>query len=129
MGALDGEKVMSKLIRNALAGTLPLVILALPAQAGTLRTPPVRDGAHLPVVRTEPVQGVYNQSWYNYVADINEADKELTSDLKRATDREDRADAWEEYEVELADADKDYVKEMRKRGYKVGRVTVLAYND
>lgn len=119
---------MSKLIRNALAGMLPLVILALPAQAGTPRTPPVRDGAHASVIRTEPVQGVYNQSWYNYVADINEADKELTSDLKRATDREDRADAWEEYEVELADADKDYVKEMRQRGYKVGRVTVLAYN-
>lgn len=120
---------MSKLIRNVLAGTLPLVILALPAQAGTLRTPPVRDEAHASVIRSEPVQGVYNQSWYNYVADINEADKELTSDLKRATDREDRADAWEEYEVELADADKDYVKEMRQRGYKVARVTVLAYND
>jgi len=120
---------MSKLIRNALAGTLPLVILALPAQAGTPRTLPARDGAHAPPIRTEPVQGVYNQSWYNYVADINEADKELTSDLKRATDREDRADAWEEYEVELADADKDYVKEMRQRGYKVGRVTVLAFSD
>lgn len=120
---------MSKLFRTALAGTLPLVILGMPAQAVTPRTPPVRNGAHAPVIRTEPVQGVYNRSWYNYVADINEADKELTSDLKRATDREDRADAWEEYEVELADADKDYVKEMRQRGYKVGRVTVLAYND
>lgn len=120
---------MSKLIRTALAGALPLVFLALPAQAGTPRTLPARDGEQAPVIRTEPVQGVFNQSWYNYVADINEADKELTSDLKRATDREDRADAWEEYEVELADADKDYVKEMRQRGYKVGRVTVVAYND
>lgn len=115
---------MSKLIRNALAGTLPMAILALPVQAM-----PAREGHHAPVIRAEPVQGVYNQSWYNYVADINEAEKELTSDLKRATDREDKADAWEEYEVELADADKDYVKEMRQRGYKVGRVTVLAYSD
>lgn len=115
---------MSKLIRNILAGTLPMAILALPVQAM-----PAREGHRAPVVRTQPVQGVYNRSWYNYVADINEAEKELTSDLKRATDREDRADAWEEYEVELADADKDYVKEMRQRGYKVGRVTMLASND
>ncbi len=78
---------MSKLIRNALAGTLPLVILALPAQAGTPRTLPAPDGAHAPPIPTEPVPGVYNQSWYNYVADINEADKELTSDLKRPTAR------------------------------------------
>jgi len=115
---------MTKLIRTVLASTLPLAVLAFPVHAT-----PALQGETAPVVRAEPVQGVLNQSWYNYVADINEAEKELTSDLKRATDREDRADAWEEYEVELADADKDYVKEMRKRGYKVARVTMLAYNN
>lgn len=115
---------MNKPIRFAVAGAIPLAMMAMTAAA----TPP-RDSGQAPVIRTEPVQGVYNQSWYNYVADINEAEKELTSDLKRATDREDRADALEEYDVELADADKDYVKEMRKRGYKVARVSVLAYRD
>jgi hypothetical protein len=120
---------MSKLIRTALAGALPVVMLALPAAAMAGHVRPAGDGHAAPVVRSEPVQNIYNQPWYNYVADIQEAEKELTSDLKRASDREDRADAWEEYDVELADADKDYVKEMRERGYRVGRVSILAYND
>jgi hypothetical protein len=76
------------------------------------------------VVRSEPIAGVYNKFWYNYLADVLEADKELKSDLRRATDEEDKRDAWEEYEHELADADKDYVEEMRDRNYRVGRVTV-----
>lgn len=76
------------------------------------------------VVRSEPIAGVYNKFWYNYLADILEADKELKSDLRRATDDEDTRDAWEEYEHELVDADKDYVKEMRQRHYVVGRVTI-----
>tara|TARA_R110001606_G_scaffold202496_11_gene350613 strand:+ start:2475 stop:2894 length:420 start_codon:yes stop_codon:yes gene_type:complete len=77
-----------------------------------------------PVVRSEPIAGVYNKFWYNYLADVLEADKELKSDLRRATDEEDKRDAWEEYEHELVDADKDYVEEMRDRNYRVGRVTV-----
>lgn len=76
------------------------------------------------VVRAEPIAGVYNKYWYNYLADVLEADKELKSDLRRATDEEDTRDAWEEYEHELVDADKDYVEEMRDRNYVVGRVTV-----
>ena len=117
---------MSKFMHAAMAGALPFVALL---SAGVSTATAAHATGTDPVVRTEPVQGVFNPSWYNYVADINEADKELTSDLKRATDREDEADAYEEYEVELADADKDYVKDMRERGYKVARVTVLAYND
>ena len=81
-------------------------------------------GFEAPEIRERPIAGVYNQSWYNYRADILEAEKELTSDLKRATDREDRFDAWDEWITEVVDADKDYVKEMRKRGYRAGRVTV-----
>jgi len=76
------------------------------------------------VVRSEPISGGYNKFWYNYLADVLEADKELKSDLRRATDAEDQRDALAEYEHELVDADKDYVKEMRERHYVVGRVTV-----
>lgn len=75
-------------------------------------------------VRKEPVAGQYDKHWYNYRADILEADKELKSDLRRASDAEDTREAWEEYENELIDADKDYVEEMRDRNYRVGRVTI-----
>ena len=75
-------------------------------------------------VREEPVAGQYNKFWYNYLADIQEAEKELKSDLRRATDEEDRRDAWDEYRHELIDADKDYAKEMRERNFRVARVTV-----
>lgn len=85
--------------------------------------------AELPQVRTAPIAGVFDKRWYNYLADINEAEKELQSDMRRATDREDREDAQEEYWTELADADHDYVKAMRKRGYRAGRVTIVASRD
>lgn len=75
-------------------------------------------------IRQEPVAGQYDKRWFNYQTDIKEAEKELQSDLKRATDREDSEDAWEEYHHELVDADLDYVKAMRKRGFRVGRVTL-----
>lgn len=101
------------------------ILLALPATvaAGGLRNgaPP---GFETPDIRDAPIAGVYNQYWYNYRADIMEAEKELGSDLKHATDREDRWDAWDEWATEVVDADKDYTKEMRKKGYRSGRVTV-----
>ncbi|MEP7351297.1 MAG: hypothetical protein ABI668_15275 [Sphingorhabdus sp.] len=75
-------------------------------------------------IRSEPIAGIYNSPWYSYLADVREAEQELGSDLKHSTDAEDRRDAWEEYHHELTDADKDYVKEMRERGYRAGRVTV-----
>ena len=81
-------------------------------------------GFEAPHIRTSPISGVVNQSCYNYKADILEAEKELTSDLRHSTDREDRWDAWDEWQNEVVDADKDYVKEMRKKGYRSGRVTV-----
>jgi hypothetical protein len=102
-----------------------VALLALPVSvaATELRhTPP--SGFDIPEIRERPIAGVYNKSWYNYRADILEAEKELESDLKRATDREDRFDAWDEWVTEVVDADKDYVKEMRKRGYRAGRVTI-----
>ena len=75
-------------------------------------------------IRSEPIAGIYNKPWYAYLADVREAEQELGSDLRGATDAEDQRDAWEEYHHELVDADKDYVKEMRERGYRAGRVTV-----
>ncbi len=75
-------------------------------------------------IRSEPIAGIYNAPWYAYLADVREAEQELGSDLKHSTDAEDQRDAWEEYHHELVDADKDYVKEMRERGYRAGRVTV-----
>lgn len=75
-------------------------------------------------IRDAPIAGLYNAPWFNYLADINEAEKELGNDLEGAGDAEDRSDAWEEYHTEIVDADKDYVQEMRERGYRAGRVTV-----
>lgn len=65
-----------------------------------------------------------NSHWLDYKTDVSEAKRELSSDLRRADDEGDIADAWAEYRAELADARKDYTKEMIERGYSVGRVTV-----
>ena len=106
--------------------TLFAVAVALPATAAMAAVPygSQPPGFEAPHIRTSPIAGVVNQQWYNYKADILEAEKELRSDLRHATDREDRWDAWDEWETEVVDADKDYVKEMRKKGYRSGRVTV-----
>lgn len=71
-----------------------------------------------------PIAGVENKWWFNYQADLLEAKKELNSDLKRASDSEDLRDAWDEYRIELGSARRTYVKQMRKRGYRFGNVTV-----
>lgn len=102
--------------------TLSLLAIAASAQAGyTVDTP----AAQLDIeVRETPIAGLFNAPWFNYLADLSEAEKELGNDLEGASDDEDRRDAWEEYRTELIDADKDYVQEMRERGYRAGRVTV-----
>ena len=101
-------------------------LAALPATVAVAAVPYDRmpPGFEAPQIRTAPIAGIENQYWFNYQADILEAEKELVSDLRRATDREDRWDAWDEWSPEVVDADKDYVKEMRKNGYRAGRVTV-----
>lgn len=105
--------------------TIFAVGLALPASvAAAVPYGAMPPGFERPEIRTAPIAGVVNQQWYNYKADILEAEKELTSDLRHATDREDRWDAWDEWGNEIVDADKDYVKAMRKKGYRSGRVTV-----
>lgn len=106
-----------RLTLTALA-TLPLLASAAHALPYTQAEPPK------PEIREKPIAGVYNKPWYAYLADVREAEQELGSDLRHASDAEDRSDAWEEYYGELTDADKDYVKAMRKRGYRAGRVSV-----
>ena len=48
----------------------------------------------------------------------------MRSDLRRISDSEDLRDAWDEYRIELGSARRTYVKQMRKRGYRQGVVTV-----
>ena len=102
-----------------------ILLLAAPAAvvAGTANygAPP---GFETPEIRQNPIAGIKNRYWYNYLADVSEAEKELGSDLRHSTDREDTWDAWDEWANEIVDADKDYVKEMRQKGYRSGRVTV-----
>ncbi len=109
---------MKKFATFALLLTAPAAVFA-----GTIgySAPP---GFEMPEIRRTPIAGIENKYWFNYLADVNEADKELNSDLRRASDREDMWHAWDEWANELVDADKDYVKKMRKKGYRAGRVTV-----
>ena len=60
-----------------------------------------------------------NNFWKDYKSDISEAERELASDLRRATDAEDRREAYAEYRNEIRDAKKDYAEEMTERGYRV----------
>lgn len=108
---------------HSLAKALLFSVAAVTATTG--HAVPFADGPEdTTVIRSEPIAGLYNKPWYAYLADVREAEQELGSDLRGATDAEDQRDAWEEYHHELVDADKDYVQEMRERGYRAGRVTV-----
>ena len=71
-----------------------------------------------------PIAGIQNSLWFDYRIDVTEAQKELASDLRRASDVEDRRDAWEEYGVELRKERFHYIEEMAERGYRMGSVTV-----
>lgn len=73
---------------------------------------------------TSPIAGIQNSLWFDYRIDITEAQKELSADLRRASDIEDLRDAWEEYARELRKERKDYVEAMAERGYRMGTVTV-----
>jgi hypothetical protein len=77
-------------------------------------------------IMTQPIAGVRNNYWYDYKSDVEEAESELASDLRRADTEQDRREAWAEYNQELRDARKDYRKEMVERGYlKRGEVTLI----
>lgn len=74
------------------------------------------------LILTSPIAGVENSLWFDYRINVTEAQKELTSDLRRASDTEDVRDAWDEYGHELRHERIHYVKKMEKRGYRQGRV-------
>ena len=73
---------------------------------------------------TSPIAGIENSLWFDYRIDVIEAQKELTSDLRCASDTEDLRDAWEEYGRELKHERIDYIEDMAERGYRMGNVTV-----
>lgn len=86
-----------------------IAVLATPALAHNRGAPPRDDS---------------NPYWLDYKDDVSEAKRELANDLRGADDAGDRANAYEEYENELADARMDFDKQMRERGYRQGTVTV-----
>jgi hypothetical protein len=71
-----------------------------------------------------PIGGVENRFWFNYRANVNEARKELASDLRGASDTEDVREVWDEFRHELSHERTHYVREMAERGYRYGTVTV-----
>lgn len=74
---------------------------------------------------TLPIAGIENRLWFDYRINVTEAQKELGSDLRRATDIEDRRDAWEEYAVELRHERVHYIEEMAERGYRMGNAVIV----
>ncbi|WP_086606212.1 hypothetical protein [Erythrobacter donghaensis] len=76
------------------------------------------------LIFSTPIAGIENKLWFDYRIDIIEAQKELRSDLNRASDIEDLRDAWEEYARELRKERIHYIEEMAERGYRAGTVTV-----
>ncbi|MEH6756004.1 MAG: hypothetical protein V7676_00670 [Parasphingorhabdus sp.] len=108
-------------IRNMILTATGAAMMILPAVGAAAH--PSHGGAQQEILR-QPIGNVENNYWFDYLTDIQEAEHELKKDLARATDDEDRRDAKEEYRNEIADANKDYKKEMKEKGYNVGRVTV-----
>jgi hypothetical protein len=74
------------------------------------------------LILASPIAGIKNSRWFDYRADVNEAQKELHSDLRGASDIEDRRDAWEEYAHELKHERLDYIEDMAEKGYRQGYV-------
>ena len=74
------------------------------------------------LILSAPIAGIENSRWFDYRGNVNEAQKELHSDLRGASDVEDRRDAWEEYARELKDERVDYIEDMAKKGYRQGDV-------
>ncbi|MBL4858830.1 MAG: hypothetical protein JKY36_06515 [Erythrobacter sp.] len=104
---------------------LPMLALGL-ATAATAAVPMLHEEkvarAEEALIITVPIAGIENSLWFDYRIDITETQKELISDLRRATDIEDRREAWEEYSHELNDERIHYIEEMAERGYRMGQV-------
>ena len=107
---------------------LPLLALGLVAGAAQAAIPALYEEqsarAEEELILKTPIAGIENNLWFDYRIDITEAQKELRSDLNRASDLEDMRDAWEEYGDELRKERIHYIEEMAERGYRYGTVTV-----
>lgn len=68
-------------------------------------------------VMKKPLAGIYNNYWYDYKSDVDEAENELRKDLRRAKTAQDKREAWQEHNRELSDGQYDYRKEMVELGY------------
>jgi hypothetical protein len=98
-----------------IAAVMTLGLLATAGQAaisGLIEEKVAHDEERL--IINAPIAGIEN----------TEAQKELRSDLNRASDIEDQRDAWEEYARELRKERIHYIEEMAERGYRSGTVTV-----
>jgi hypothetical protein len=108
-----------------IATTISLGLIAATGNAaitGLLEEKVAREEERL--IFDAPIAGIENKLWFNYRIDITEAQKELRSDVNRASDIEDLRDAWEEYARELIKERTHYIEEMAERGYRSGTVTV-----
>jgi hypothetical protein len=112
---------MSHFPKSAIALLSVSGALMIGATATTLSAHPGPE-AHSHIL-TAPIAGKYNNYWYDYKSDVEEAESELRSDLRRADTAQDEREARAEFRRELTDARKDYRKEMREKGY-LGRGSV-----
>ncbi len=107
---------------------LPLIALGM-AGAASAAIPMLHEEhvarAEEELIFTRPIAGIENNLWFDYRIDVTEAQKELTSDLRRASDIEDQRDAWSEYAHELKHEREDYIHDMAKRGYRQGSVYIV----
>ncbi len=111
--------------RTALLALAAVPVLALPVAATAVQPMMYEQKVarhEESLVIQNPIGGVQNSKWYDYRINVNESRKELASDLRHASDIEDRRDAWEEYGTELHQERGKYVKYMSKHGYRVPQV-------
>jgi hypothetical protein len=105
----------------------PILFVALVAALFAAKDVSAHPGhdKHISVM-SQPFAGRYNNYWYDYRSDVEEAENEYRKDMRRAKTAQDRREAWHEYNRELLDAKSDYRKEMTERGYLLprGKVTV-----
>ena len=108
---------------------LPLLALGLVAGAAQAAIPALYEEqiarAEEELILKTPIAGIENNLWFDYRIDVTEAQKELTSDLRRASDIEDRRDAWSEYAHELSHEREVYLHDMAERGYRQGTVYLV----
>ena len=110
--------------RNSILAALALV--SVPTAALALPMLYEQQLAHQEEARIirSPIAGIQNSRWFDYRTNINESRKELASDLRHASDTEDRRDAWDEYGNELRHERVSYVNAMAKKGYRAPEVYV-----